>query len=297
MKPLIIEVAMNELMPKEANAHVPYGPDEVAKDAVECIEAGASMLHFHARDPRTGEQRWTDDGLYTDAMKRIHKAGVTKEILFYPTYKGLNEASLSHVIALAKDRDARLAIAPLDVGAVLLNKYDRRTKTFANPETGKVYTHAQEVFWYNLVNANGMRPYNGCAEPGHIRHLMAYMDMGLLEEPVLIKYFCSVDGPYGMPPTPRGVQMYTEIVRELAPKLDYEWFVMCYGQAIIPMAAQAIVSGGHIRIGLGDETWSDAAPRPTNADLVRRIATLAKACGREIATPRQAREILGLKAY
>jgi uncharacterized protein (DUF849 family) len=90
--------------------------------------------------------------------------------------------------------------------------------------------------------------------------------------------------------------MYTEIVRELAPQLNYEWFVMCYGQAIIPMAAQAILSGGHIRIGLGDETWSDARPRPTNAALVRRIVTMAQAAGREIATPHQAREIMGLKA-
>ena len=296
MQPLIIEVAMNELMPKEENPHVPYGPEEVAKDAAECVAAGAAVLHFHARDPQTGEQRWTDDRTYADGVRRIHKAGVAKNVIFYPTYKGLTEASLAHVVALAKDPDVRLAMAPLDVGAVLLNKYDKKSKTFANPESGKVFTHAQEIFWYNLVKAHNLRPYSGCAEPGHIRHVLAYMDMGLLEEPVLLKYFCSVDGPYGMPPTPRGVQMYADIVRELAPDLKYEWFVMCYGQAIIPMAAQAVLLGGHVRIGLGDETWADASPRPTNADLVRRIVQIAKECGRPIATPKQAREIMGLRA-
>ena len=64
MQKMMIEVALNELATREENPNVPYGPDEIARDAIACAKAGASILHFHARDPKTGEQRWTDTQLY-----------------------------------------------------------------------------------------------------------------------------------------------------------------------------------------------------------------------------------------
>lgn len=296
MQKLIIEVAMNELMEKAENPHVPYGPEEVARDAVPCVEAGASVLHFHARDARTGEQLWTSTETYAAGMRQVFEQGVPRDILFYPTYKGLTEPSLAHVAALSRDQDTRLAMAALDVGAVLLNRYNPRTKQFASPETGKVFTHQQQMWFMELCRRAGVRPYNGCAEPGHIRHILTYLEMGLLDEPVLFKFFTADTAPFGMPTTPRGVQMYAEIIRELAPGLRHQWFIHCYGPSIVPMAAQAILLGGHVRIGLGDYTWS-ADGQPTNAALVRRVAEMARQAGREVATPREARAMLGLRQW
>ncbi len=296
MKPLIIETAMNELMEKADNPHVPYGPEEVARDAAACVEAGASILHFHARDARTGEQLWTSHETYAAAMRQVFEMGVPRDIVFYPTYKGLTEQSLSHVVALAGDADVRLPLAALDVGAVNLNRYDPVAKRFENPESAKAFSHAQMTFWYQTCQRLGLKAYNGCAEPGHVRHTLAYMDMGLEHEPVIFKLFTSEYSPYGMPTTPRGVLMWADIINELAPGLRHEWFIHCYGKAILPMAAQAVLSGGHVRIGLGDETFRDAG-QPTNTELVTRVAEMARQAGRAIATPRQARDILGLPQY
>jgi uncharacterized protein (DUF849 family) len=136
MRPLIIEAALNELMDKASNPHVPYGPEEVAIDAAACVEAGASMLHFHARDAQTGDQLWTSTETYVDAMRRIYGLGVARDVLFYPTYEWLTEEQLTHVVALRQHPDVRLALAALDVGAVLLNEFDAATSTFERADWG-----------------------------------------------------------------------------------------------------------------------------------------------------------------
>lgn len=294
MRPLIIEAALNELMDKASNPHVPYGPEEVSIDAAACVDAGAAMLHFHARDAQTGDQLWTSTETYVEAMRRIFALGVARDVLFYPTYEWLTEEKLSHVIALRQHPDVRLALAALDVGAVLLNDFDARTSRFERADWGKVFTHEQTIWFLELCRRHGLHPYSGCAEPGHLRHLLAYRDMGLLDPPLVLKFFASERAPYGLPPGPRSVHTYAGLLDELLGDTERVWFVHCYGAAILPMAAEAIVLGGHVRIGLGDETFDDS--KPTNAELVARIVEMARAAGREVATPHQARQMMGLEA-
>ncbi len=295
MQPLIIEAATNELMDKSANPHVPYGPAEVAADAAACVAAGASMLHFHARDAETGEQLWTSASTYADAMKRIHGLGVDRDVVFYPTYEWLTPDRLTHVVALVRDPVVRLRLAALDVGAVLLNRYDPVTRSFERPDWGKVFTHEMTLDFLALCRASGLRVYAGCAEPGHLRHLLAYRDMGALDDPIVLKFFTTQEAPYGMPTDRRGVRMYAELLDAWMSDVDHVWLIHCYGPAILEMAAEAIERGGHVRIGLGDETFPDT--QPTNAELVGRIAEMARAAGRPLASPAQARELLGLRPW
>ena len=125
---------------------------------------------------------------------------------------------------------------------------------------------------------------------------MAYMDKGLVEEPLLFKFFTSEYAPFGLPPGLEAVRTYAGLLAEIFGGVRYEWFVSCYGKSILDMAAQAAVLGGHVRIGLGDETFADDG-RPTNAELVGHVAEMARACGRDVAGPRQAREMMGLPQY
>ena len=294
MDPLIIEVALNELMDKADNPHVPYGPDEVAEDAARCVEAGASMLHFHARDAVTGEQLWTSTETYVQAMRACFARGVPRDVVFYPTYEWLDADKLAHVFALARHPDVRLPLAALDVGAVLLNRFDATADGFENAAWGKVFTHEQTISFLERCRAEGLRAYCGCAEPGHIRHVLAYRELGLLQAPLLFKFFTAEDAPYGLPPSARSVRTYAELLDELLGALPRAWFIHCYGKSILPMAAEAILLGGHVRIGLGDETFSE--DKPSNAELVARIARLARDVGRSVASPPQARELMGLTA-
>jgi 3-keto-5-aminohexanoate cleavage enzyme len=284
MQPLIIEAAQNELMEKADNPHVPYGPEEVAADAAACVAAGAAMLHFHARDASTGEQLWTGTQTYVEALRRSFALGVPRDVVFYPTYEWLTDAQLAHVFALRRDPEVRLRLAALDVGAVLLNRFEPATRSFERADWGKVFTHAQTIHFLERCRAEGLRVYSGCAEPGHLRHLLAYRELGLLDAPLVLKFFTARDAPYGL-----------QLLDELMGELPRVWFVHCYGPEILPMAAEAILLGGHVRIGLGDETFSDT--KPTNAELVARVAELARAIGRPLATPREAREMLGLPAW
>ena len=73
MQKMMIEAAINELASKKYNPNVPYGPEEVAEDALACIEAGATIVHFHARDADTGAQLWTDANVYGEAMAMIRR--------------------------------------------------------------------------------------------------------------------------------------------------------------------------------------------------------------------------------
>ena len=179
MDKLIIEVAMNEMTSKAQNPRVPYGPAEVAADAAECAAAGASVLHFHAREPETGEQEWTGLERYREGVRLIRECGVSSDVVFYPTYKGLTETSLAHVAALAADDEARLAMAALDVGAVNLNRFDPVAGVFDNAGYSKAFSYEGMTYFYELCRENGLRPYNGCAEPGHIRHVLTFMQLGL----------------------------------------------------------------------------------------------------------------------
>ena len=85
MEPLIIEVAINELASKQDNPNVPYSLDEVVDDAIACAQAGAAIVHFHARDAATGEQLWFDTQFYRDAFARIR---AECDAILYPTQPG-----------------------------------------------------------------------------------------------------------------------------------------------------------------------------------------------------------------
>jgi uncharacterized protein (DUF849 family) len=253
------------------------------------------MLHFHARDAASGEQLWTSAGTYAEALRRCFALGVSRDVVFYPTYEWISADKLAHVFALRRDPDVRLRLAAIDIGAVLLNRFDPAARSFERADWGKVFTHGETLEFLGRCRDAGLRMYSGCAEPGHLRHLAAYRALGLLDAPLVMKFFTAEHAPYGLPPGPRAVQIYAELIGEIFGSLPVTWFVHCYGPAILPMAAEAIALGGHVRIGLGDETF--AASKPTNAELVARVARMARDTGRPLATPQQARELLGLPLW
>ena len=105
----MIEVAINELASKSDNVHVPYSVDEVVADAVACAQAGASIVHFHARDAGTGEQRWHDTDFYREAFRRIREQC---DAVLYPTQPGSGMERCPHVMQLA---DEGLEHATVDI--------------------------------------------------------------------------------------------------------------------------------------------------------------------------------------
>jgi uncharacterized protein (DUF849 family) len=298
MEKLIIEAAIHELISKQQNRNVPYGPVEVAECVKACVDAGLGFLHFHARDPWFGEMLWNQPELYKEGIQRMRALGISSELPWYPTYLNLSPEYLRHFELLANDPEVRLRMAPIDLGSGNNNDYDAAGKTFYLPERAKSWSHESHRSFFEMCRDLKLRPYLGVYEPSGLRSVAAYLDAGWLEPPLIMKFFISAQGPYGMPPTKRSVAMYAEMLEMIFPGVPKEWFVMCYGHAIWELAEEAIADGGHVRVGLGQYhpwRWPDPThEEPTNAEQVARVVTMAKAAGRAVATPTEAAIRFGL---
>ena len=291
MKKLIIEARINEYMLREqGNPHVPYSPAEIAADAAACRDAGAAIVHFHARKSDGSPEHSAH--AYTDTMRRVRSA---TDILVHPTL-GYNtvddhsgEARLRHILELAKDKATAPHFVPLDMGSLNVDRYNPHDKRFET--TTQIYTNptGDLMYFAEQVRAAGLKPYLTCQNIGFLRYANAFADMGLLNEPL---YMCLVmtDNIYlgGHPPTLKGLQAHLDF---LPPGKKVEWTAMSYGGNLFGLVAAIISQGGHVSIGLGDHPYSEWGT-PTNADLIRRVVAIARDCGREVATPAQAWQML-----
>ncbi len=289
MEKLIIEAAINEGQMKATNPNVPYSPEEVARDAEACVKAGASIIHFHDRDAKTGETRWNNPATYSESMRLVRKR---TDAICYPTYHSMlpREERFKHFFAMADDPTVRLELTTVDAGAVLMGRYDPKAKSISNPERVSANTHADVLYLLQESKKRKLKVVFGIREPGGLRHIEAYCSMGLLDAPVLLKFFLVEDVSYGLPYEARSLQLYADLVPKSIPVV---WFVQGYGSRHFALNTASIAMGGHARTGLGDLAVLDGK-KPTNADLVARIAEVSRSLGRDVATPKEAREILGL---
>jgi uncharacterized protein (DUF849 family) len=292
VRKLIIEARVNEYMMREQGApHVPYSPEEIARDAAECRAAGASILHFHARKPDGAPDHATE--AYAETVRRIRE---TSDILVHPTlgYVTLDEgpeSRLGHVLDMAKDKARAPHFAPMDMGSVNVDRYNAQARRFETKNL--IYKNSTETLTYfaEHIRAAGLKPYLVSWNIGFTRYAAAFLDMGLLDEPAYL-CFCLTDNTFlgGHPGTLKGLQAHLDFLPE---NRRVEWTVVNFGGNLFSLAGAIIAQGGHVSIGLGDYPYAELG-RPTNAELVRRVAEMARELGREVATPEEAKAILGM---
>ncbi len=287
----MIEAAINEVASKEQNPNIPYGPEEVARDAIACAKAGAAIVHFHARDAKTGAQLWSSAETYAQAIKLIKREC---DAILYPTYPSRvpKEERIGHVVKLADDPAVRLELATLDLGATNSGAID--------PTTGElrggtyVNSHEEVIYFMRTLKAHGVHYSLGVRDVGHMRHIRAYAQMGLVSKPWAVKIFMAENETQGPPPDARTLLMYLDMVPEGVP---CHWFVTTYksSESHVRMNMLAAAMGGHIRTGLGDNPVLDGK-KLTNAQQVELAVDLAHRAGRDVATPAEARKLLGMVA-
>ena len=295
MKKLIIAARLNEYEMRAANPNVPWSAAELVRDAVACREAGASIVHFHARDGVTGGPDHATE-TYAGILRGIHDAC---DVLIEPPLGTLNAdppASRADQIAvLAADPRTRPDIAAIDMASVNLDLYDAARRVFRND--GLVFANPTDLLraFTATVRGAGVKTVHVCWNVGSLRLVEAFVDMGLVGAPAFLALRLSDGGLLaGHPPTPRGLQAYLDFLPCSGP---VEWMAVASPGNIAHTAAMAIGLGGHIGVGLGDHSQPGLARRgepPTNADVVRHFAALARSMGREVATPEEARAILGM---
>ena len=275
MEPLIIEVALNELSSKDENPNIPYSLEEIARDAIECARAGAAIVHFHARDPKSGEQRWHDTDTYIEAFRLIR---AECDAMLYPTQPGSGLDVIPHVLELAEHPEARLELATVDVFPPQVRFGEAKPP---DPMVEQMRALRERGVVYSI----------GVREIGHMRYIRAYHELGLIDD-LHLKIFFD-DEPRGPRPDARGLLMYLDSVPE---GVECRWFTTVFrgdpaGDTLRRMSMLAAAMGGHIRTGIGDNPQLDGNASYRNVDHVEMAVELAHAAGREVASAAEARRV------
>jgi len=289
MERLIIAVGLNENVTQDQNPNVPITPAEIAADIAECVDAGASIIHVHCRNPVTGEPIMDDPDGYLELFRTVHAE--VPDALVYPTYpNGEMVDRYKHVKALMEDPASGLAIAPIIAGSADLTPpldYAR------NAPTGDWLLHMplRDLFYQlELAREHGLFVSHDVMEPGGLRTVISLFRDGQYVHPVLLKFFMSDRMGFGFPAEPRYLDVWAGLV---PPDFDGEWLVLPYGVDYAKSMAlwrHAIEIGGHVRVGVGDSPAVVDGFLPTNAERVAQMASIAREIGRDVATLADVRE-------
>ena len=291
MKKMILEARINEYAMRDENPNVPWTPDEIAESAARCREAGASIVHFHARKPDGSPEHSVE--VYADIIRKIR---AKSDILIHPTLGWFANdedpaGRTKCVTTLAKDPATKPDFAPIDTGTINLDQYDPSTKTFSHTE--RVYKNRTDTLelYAREFRVAGIKPVLVCWSVGFVRRAAALIEMGLIDEPA---YFLlnMTDGPYitGHPGTPAGLEAH---LRFLPKNRRLEWASNVVGGDLLKLTAMSAERGGHIAPGIGDYAYRELGC-PTNEQVVGMAAAGARKAGREIASVEDTRELLGL---
>ncbi len=292
MKKLIIECRVNEYAPRHRNPNVPWSTGEIAADAQRVRAAGASIVHFHARKADGSPEHSYES--YRDTVRAIR---ATSDILIHPTlgYVTLNAPAaerLSHIRRMVEDGTPP-DIAPMDMGSTNVSVLTERGENYIPEMEERVYQNSTATLHYfaDHIREYRLKPYVQVWNLSFMREVHQFFKVGWLDAPVFAEFVCTDNHCIGgHPGTTKGLQAFIDFVPDDVPM---EWTVCNYGGNLLPLVAQAITQGGHVSIGLGDYHYNELGT-PTNAELVARVVDIARAAGRPVATPEEARQILGI---
>ncbi len=289
---VMIEVRVNEYTMRDHNPNVPWSPAEIAADAAACRDAGASVVHFHARDERTGAMSG-DVAVYADTIRAMRQAS---DVLINPTLGASTIADpherVAHIPLLGADAATRPDFAPVDLGSFNIDPYDPATRTFRNETLSYVTNVAGLRHEIDAIHDSGVLVQSVLWNVGSARLLGAFVDMGVLRAPVYAHIALANSFLAAHPPTVRGLLALVEF---LPRHPDLHWTYSAVGANALALVHAAVDSGGHVSIGLGDYHYNELG-RPTNADLVTEVVRMVRAVGREPATPAEVRQAFGIGA-
>lgn len=268
--PVIITAALTGgVHGKEANPNIPETPAEVAAAAQACEAAGASVVHLHARRPN-GERAFSRER-FQELTAAVRDA--TDLVIQHSTGGTGAPDDLRHEPLRT---DPAPDMASLDMGP--LNRYDHLTSENTRALVGSLAAEMRE---------RGIKPEMELFNSGHITEARRLVEQDVLEPP----YYGTLifGGGTLTRPTPGN---FLASIRDLPDETLFN--TLGFGPHQLPFAAMGIVFGGHVRVGLEDNVYLRRGEKAeSNAQLVKRAATLAETLERPVATPDEAREILG----
>ncbi|MFH9138116.1 3-keto-5-aminohexanoate cleavage protein [Streptomyces sp. NPDC017524] len=270
--------------------HVPVTPEQIAASAVEAAGAGAAVVHIHVRDPETGAPS-RDPRLYREVVERIREtgtdvvinltAGMGGDLVIDPEAPLRQLPGTDLVGALERlphVEDLLPDICTLDCGS--LNFGDGSNLYVSTPDM--LRTGAKRI------QELGVRPELEIFDTGQLWFAKQLLAEGLLDDPTVFQLCMGI--PWGAPADPGVLQAMVNMLPRGA-----QWASFALGRMQMPWAAQSILLGGHVRVGLEDNLYLGRGVKATNGQLVENAVRITESLGSRVATPDEARLKLGLR--
>ena len=279
--------------------HLPVTPEEIAEAAIGAAEAGAAIVHLHARDPRTGKPAQSPEAFapFLQVVKQRSDCVINITTGGAPTM--LVEERVRPA-AHYKPEVASLNMGSMNFGLYpMLDRFKEFKHDWERPylegSRDRIFRNTFADIEYILTTCaeNGTRFEIECYDIGHLYTLAHFVERGLIKPPLFVQSVFGLLG--GIGPHPEDVAHMKRTADRLFGS-DYQWSVLGAGRNQLAIAAQAAAMGGNVRVGLEDSLW-DGPGRlaETNAAQVLRVRQILEGLGLEVATPDEARAILALK--
>jgi uncharacterized protein (DUF849 family) len=279
---------------------LPYRPEDIARQAIDAAEAGAAILHLHARDPATGRPS-PDPKVFMQFLPVIKQS--TDAVVNITTGGGLNMTVEDRLQAplVAKPEMCSLNMGSMNFAIFPLadrykewkfdweEPYLRGTDDFIFRNTFRDIARIIEL----LGKEHGTRFEHECYDVGHLYNLAYFVDRKLIQPPFFVQIIFGILGGIGA--DMRNLMFMKETADRLFGS-DYRWSVLAAGRQQMPFATQAAMMGGNVRVGLEDSLYAGRGRLATsNAEQVTKIRRIVEELGYAVATPAEARAALQLK--
>lgn len=275
--PLIINACLTGMIPRKADApHVPVTHDEIVADALACVEAGATILHLHARDEN--EDPTPEPEAYARLFEAIREEA--PQVVLCATTSGRTWSEFDKRSAVLElEGSARPDMASLTLSSL---NFPRQASVNEPEMVSRLATRMKE---------RGIKPELEVFDAGMINALKVLASRGVIEPPFYVNILL------GSVYSAQGRIHDLAYLESLLPQRCV-WAGAGIGAFQLPVNTAAIVMGGHVRVGLEDNTWYDAARtrQATNLELVERVVRIADELGRRVATPDETRQLLGVES-
>jgi len=272
------------------NPAVPVTPAQIAASAIDAAKAGAAIVHIHVRDPQTTRPSM-DPALYREVVERIRASGTDVLInlttgpgaRFIPGVDEPLKAAPGSTLSLPAERVRHVVELAPEICSLDMGSMNMGGQVFINTPA---HLEAMAV----AIRDADVTPELEVFEAGHLMLAKRLIETGHVKPPGLFQICLGIS--WGQPATSEAVAY----MRGLLPP-DCVWFAFGISLYQFPMAAQTVLLGGHVRVGLEDNLYLEKGKlTPSNAALVEKAAKIIEILGDQVATPAQARQMLGLRA-
>jgi len=299
-RPVIITCAVTgAIHTPSMSPHLPITPEQIAEAAIGAAEAGAAIVHLHARDPLDGRPS-QDVDLFRQFLPQIK---ASSDVVINITTGGAPTMGVEERLQPVAQLQPELA--SLNMGSMNFGLYEMldRFTEFKHEWERPYLAESDDRIFRNtfrdiahILNAcaeNRTRFEIECYDIGHLYTAAHFLQRGLLKAPIFIQSVFGLRGGIGGHPEDLAH------MRRTADRLfgdAYEWSILGAGRNQIPLGTMGLAMGSNVRVGLEDSLWDGPGKlAASNADQVRRIRTVIEAVGGRVATPDEAREMLNLK--